>query len=130
MLYLNEPEILSLNLILDYPVRWSKYKVLRDFIQNFYDALNWLRLSGKKYRLVQEGFSALGYPTLEDVCEKNGGFSILREPLTKEIPLLKLLEEFTAILFKDFFGNEILPSVQDNQKRKRSLVGHGLLCTA
>jgi len=33
----------------------------------------------------------------------------LREPLAKEIPLLKLLEEFTAILFKDFFGNEILP---------------------
>ena len=43
MLYLNEPEILSLNLILDYPVRWSKYKVLRDFIQNFYDAVGHYR---------------------------------------------------------------------------------------
>jgi len=43
MLYLNEPEIIPLNLILDYPVRWSKYKVLRDFIQNFYDSIGYLR---------------------------------------------------------------------------------------
>ena len=37
-------KIMDLNLILDYPVNWSKYKVLRDFIQNFYDAIgykNW-----------------------------------------------------------------------------------------
>jgi len=72
-------------------------------------ALNWLSLSGSKFRLVQEGFSALGYPTLEDVCEKNGGFSIVREPLAEEVPFIKLLEEFTAILFKNFFGNEVLP---------------------
>jgi hypothetical protein len=29
----------NLNLVWDYPVFWSKYKVLRDFIQNFYDAV-------------------------------------------------------------------------------------------
>ncbi len=28
-----------LNLIFDYPVRWSRYKVLRDLIQNFYDSI-------------------------------------------------------------------------------------------
>ena len=28
-----------LNLIFDYPVRWSKYKVLRDLIQNFFDSV-------------------------------------------------------------------------------------------
>jgi len=41
-----QSETISLNLILDYPVKWSKYKVLRDFIQNFYDAVgyqNWHR---------------------------------------------------------------------------------------
>ena len=27
--------------ILNYPVRWSKYKVLRDFIQNFMIQLDW-----------------------------------------------------------------------------------------
>ncbi len=73
-------------------------------------ALNWLRLSDNEYRLVQEGFIALGYPVLEEICEKNGGFSIVREPLAEEIPLIKLLEEFTTMLFKGFFGNENLPS--------------------
>lgn len=58
---------------------------------------------------MQEGFIALGYPTLEEVCEKNGGFSIVREPQAEEIYLINLLEEFTIKLFKDFFGNEVLP---------------------
>ncbi len=31
---------IPLNLIFDYPVEWSKYKVLRDYIQNFYDAVS------------------------------------------------------------------------------------------
>ena len=31
--------LIPLSLIFDYPVRWSKYKVLRDLIQNFYDAV-------------------------------------------------------------------------------------------
>ena len=29
----------KLNLLLDYPVNWSKYKVFNNFVQNFYDAL-------------------------------------------------------------------------------------------
>ncbi len=32
-------KLISLNLIFSYPVSWSRYKVLRDFIQNFYDAV-------------------------------------------------------------------------------------------
>lgn len=38
------PELLPLNLIFDYPVKWGAFKVLRDFLQNFYDAVgqeNW-----------------------------------------------------------------------------------------
>ena len=30
---------IPLNLIFDYPVRWSKYKVLRDLLQNFFDSV-------------------------------------------------------------------------------------------
>jgi hypothetical protein len=30
-----------LNLVYDYPVRWSQYKVLRDFVQNFYDSIGY-----------------------------------------------------------------------------------------
>ncbi|NEV65150.1 hypothetical protein [Thiorhodococcus minor] len=33
------PRRIPLNLIFDYPVRWSRYKVLRDLIQNFYDSI-------------------------------------------------------------------------------------------
>ncbi len=35
----SDPELVSLNLIYDYPVRWSRFKVLRDLVQNFYDAV-------------------------------------------------------------------------------------------
>jgi len=37
----SESDLISLNLIYDYPVRWPKYKVLRDFVQNFYDAVGY-----------------------------------------------------------------------------------------
>ena len=30
---------LPLNIVMTYPVRWTKYQVLRDFVQNFYDAV-------------------------------------------------------------------------------------------
>jgi hypothetical protein len=86
-------------------------------------ALNWLSHSSNKYRLVQDGFSALGYPALEEVCEKNGGFSIVREPLAEEIPLIKLLEEFTSITFKDFFGSESLPSCKIIKTEKAVWMG-------
>ena len=86
-------------------------------------ALNWLSLSGGKYRLVQDGFSALGYPTLEDVCEKSGGFSIVREPLEHEIPLIKLLENFATIIFKDFFGNDSLPPCKIIKSEKAVWMG-------
>ena len=32
-------EVIPVHLIFDYPVHWSKFKVLRDFLQNFYDAV-------------------------------------------------------------------------------------------
>ncbi len=32
-------QIKKLNLVMTYPVHWGKFKVLRDFIQNFYDAV-------------------------------------------------------------------------------------------
>ena len=28
-------ELISINLIYDYPVHWGKFKTLRDFVQNF-----------------------------------------------------------------------------------------------
>ena len=34
-------KILSVNIVMTYPVYWSKYQVLRDFMQNFYDAVGY-----------------------------------------------------------------------------------------
>lgn len=31
-------EVIPLNLMFTYPVKWNTYKILRDFVQNFYDA--------------------------------------------------------------------------------------------
>ena len=31
--------IVSLNLVLSYPVHWERYEILRDFVQNFYDSV-------------------------------------------------------------------------------------------
>lgn len=31
-------------------------------------ALSWLKQIGKPYRLVQDGFRAMGYPALEETC--------------------------------------------------------------
>lgn len=31
--------LVPLNLIWDYPIRWTRYEVLRDLIQNFYDSV-------------------------------------------------------------------------------------------
>jgi hypothetical protein len=42
-----EKQSIPLNLIYDYPVRWSKYKVLRDFVQNFYDSIGHREWDGR-----------------------------------------------------------------------------------
>ncbi|MGN0485482.1 MAG: hypothetical protein ACI4HI_18235 [Lachnospiraceae bacterium] len=36
-----ENQIIPLNIVMTYPVRWSKYKVFRDYIQNFYDSVDY-----------------------------------------------------------------------------------------
>ena len=35
---LSESKIIPLNIIFSYPVHWGKYQIIRDFVQNFYDA--------------------------------------------------------------------------------------------
>lgn len=47
---------IPLNLIFDYPVHWSKYKVLRDFIQNFYDSVPFNEFNDRfNYELTKKG---------------------------------------------------------------------------
>lgn len=45
-------ETIPLNLIFDYPVYWSEFKVLRDLLQNFYDAVGhgeWTRRFSRQW---------------------------------------------------------------------------------
>ncbi|MDR3123960.1 MAG: hypothetical protein LBU16_09320 [Treponema sp.] len=54
---------IPLNLVYDYPVRWSNYKVLRDFVQNFYDSIGYREWSGRFHYSYNHGelsMTALG----------------------------------------------------------------------
>ena len=66
----------------------------------------WLRGQDIPYILVQSAFERLGYPTLESVCEKHGGFVVNDQPLEKEEQGFALLEEVVQILYKGFFPFE------------------------
>lgn len=57
--------IIPLNIVTTYPVRWTRYKIFRDFVQNFYDSVgygNW------KERFSFEYSNGLLRMWVEDVC--------------------------------------------------------------
>ena len=37
---MNDIKIIPTNIVSTYPVKWNKYQVLRDFVQNFYDEVD------------------------------------------------------------------------------------------
>lgn len=87
-------------------------KALREYNRRR-QALDWLRRSPTSYKLVQNGFSAIGYETLEAACERAGGFAITRPPQPGVEQLcLALLEQTTRELCGGFFGTDPLPPCQ------------------
>jgi hypothetical protein len=72
-------------------------------------ALDWLRDQPPGYRLVQDGFARLGYPRLEDACERDGGFVRVREPDRREAVQIGLLESLVEQVLPGFFGEGPLP---------------------
>ena len=49
-------KVQSVNIVMTYPVHWTKYQVLRDFTQNFYDAVDhnlWRQSFYYEYRIYQ-----------------------------------------------------------------------------
>jgi hypothetical protein len=72
-------------------------------------ALAWLRSLPVRHRLVQEGFSQLGYPTIEAACEAAGGFTVVREPTDAERVAIELLRDITTRCFAALFDVEQLP---------------------
>ncbi len=63
----------------------------------------WLKNQTKKYILVQKAFSLLGYPSLEEECEKNGGFVNNDLPDKFEENCFLLLENLVKTIYNDFF---------------------------
>ena len=72
-------------------------------------ALDWLKQSTTSFRLVQSAFLKLGYPLLEDLCEKDDGFSVTREPDPLEKDRITMLERFILSLLPDLFTNLEIP---------------------
>jgi hypothetical protein len=72
-------------------------------------ALAWVRGSGRRYRLVQDAFRALGYPDLEDACEDADGFTITRDPDPHETRRIAILEAVAETLFPDLIEQIALP---------------------
>ncbi len=48
-------KIIPLNIVMTYPVRWNKYKIIRDFQQNFYDAAGFQHWK-KRFKYKYENF--------------------------------------------------------------------------
>lgn len=69
----------------------------------------WLRGQDKKYLLVQERFQKLGYRSLEDVCEENGGFIADDEATIRENKGFEILETIVKRIYGDFFEMDEFP---------------------
>jgi len=76
------------------------------------EALAWLRQTGRRVRLVQNGFAALGYPDLESACELEHGFARAREPEAAEARYLAVLEQLIRASFPRVLPEEGLPAVR------------------
>lgn len=73
----------------------------------------WLSQHEKNFLLVQEAFSRLGYRSLEEECEANGGFVNDEEPNKKQTECFEVLEALTGMLYRDFF---IFPEEKPDRK--------------
>lgn len=74
-----------------------------------WQAKAWLEQQSKKYILVKENFSLIGYPFLEDECEKHDGFVVDDNADKIQEQCFIVLEEICMDVFKDFFLMESLP---------------------
>lgn len=68
-------------------------------------AKSWLKALTCKYYLVQDSFSMLGYQTLEEKCEEEGVFNVLRAPNEVEKEAIVLIEQCVLDIAADIFIN-------------------------
>lgn len=72
-------------------------------------ARSWLSNQSESVPLVQDEFTRLGYPLLEEACEKAGGFTQDDSPDSTENMAFDLLERVLNASCEDFFCNEKAP---------------------
>lgn len=67
-------------------------------------ARSWLNIQGNNYILVKDTFQEIGYKTLEEVCEQNGGF-VLDDKINdeREKKYVEILEITVKEIFKGLF---------------------------
>ena len=79
-----------------------------------HQALAWAKLYKPNHMIVKNTFSVLGYPFLEDECERNGGFAqSMRLPYGYEEACYHILEDLIKDIFVGFFSfGDSWPSLQ------------------
>jgi hypothetical protein len=86
-------------------------------------ARDWLKSCGQPYRLVQEAFSQLGYPSLEEACDIAGGFSVIREPDESELEWVGLIEKMAHTIFANLFQITGMPPCKIIKNEKSAWQG-------
>lgn len=72
-------------------------------------AYAWLKQQENPYITVQVSFEILGYPSLEEECEKNGGFVQDSNPNAMEEKCIDIIEEAVVAIYGKFFNIVDLP---------------------
>lgn len=74
-----------------------------------WQAKAWLKQQEKRYILVKGTFALLGFPSLEEECEKNGGFIVDDNADVIQERCFIVLEDVCKDVFKGFFISDPLP---------------------
>ena len=74
-----------------------------------WQARAWINQQEKKYVLVKGTFEMLGYPTIEEECEKNGGFVVDDNADELQNRYFMVLEDVCKEIFSKFFAIDTMP---------------------
>lgn len=85
-------KLIPLHIAMDYPVNWDFERILRDLVQNFYDAIGCERFKEERYRKMTEKKNELS----QDVKKEIGSLLVLLdEEKTKDI--ISFLTKYPAL---------------------------------
>jgi len=107
-------EIIKLNILISYPVKWNNFFVMRDFVQNFFDAIGYEDFfDGFKYKydsgeLTMEGKTSFD---LDWLCYL--GTSTKRDPDTKSAGRFGEGFKLAALIAYRDFGYDITMESKD-----------------